>query len=158
MKWILGINNSGRRIPMSMSLSLELTHNLCLEQKLQLEDCYTVKHTAICPECKHKLIRKEIEAGFMASDDDFRTTCPKCGVKFLSHLRVSRRDEDSGKKVFLTESVLMCQQQTLYQMRRIKAGRGRIGHKWLSQVDPNLYYSMLWNFKSYHVAMEQLRS
>ena len=92
-------------------LSLRLEPRLELKHQLQLE-IITTKPKAICPKCKHKLSRKEVADGFTNSFTDMRTTCPKCGTRFLADLLY-----EFGKKVKKTTKqkvTFMCVDQLFY--------------------------------------------
>lgn len=140
-----------------MGLSLGMCQTFQLRQTVRLEDCYSTKHRAICPDCNHKLSRKEVEDGFSSSIYDFTTACPKCGRRFLSELRVYKVDEETGKKTFLNQVHLMCPVQTLNHLLQLKMSNKRVGQKFLIKNYPTTYFSLLWNFKTYASAMRAMK-
>ena len=109
-----------------------------------------------CPKCKHLLDDKEIRAGFSEDPRDFRTTCPKCGEKFLAHLII--KDPVTDKKKEVEKIVFMCPAQTLSAMKKLLATRGKIGIAYLAKHNRQLYYNMVRHWGCYEKAYQACKA
>ena len=135
---------------LEMGMSMRLTTKLSL--KLSCFPDFISKPLGQCPNCKHKLTGEEIKAGFSNSTIDIRTTCPRCGMRFISNLMI---DEHIKKNKFKVE--YLCQSQVLHRMMKIKEKRGRIGIKWLSDHKRPLYYNIVKHFGTYENGLEAMK-
>ena len=106
----------------------------------------------ICPNCKHELNEDEIRAGFSDDPKELRTTCPKCQERFLAHLIIEFKDGETATE----QVVFLCPVQTLDQMRAIKEKRGRLGIKFLSEHDRQLFYNLIRHWGAYDKALKAM--
>ena len=149
-----------------MELRLSLRNSISLRNELrqELKTRITLQHELFgdfvitpkgqCHQCGHVMSNEEIMKGFTDDPFDFRTTCYKCGHRFLTHLIIT--DPKSGDDKEAMPVIYMCKIQTLHALRQVKAARGRVGIKHLANHNRQLFYNMTKYWGSYQTAMRQL--
>lgn len=131
-----------------------LRQSLSLKQYIEMNfGNFISKPEAICPECGHRLKKKEIIEGFSDNPHELRTTCPKCGHQFLATLIISNPD---SKEEIETVSFI-CPVQTLEKMSEIKKQRGRLGVTYLAKNNRELFYNMIRHWGTYPKAIKALK-
>ncbi len=139
----------------TQSLSLSLRQRLSLKQQISFHfGNFITTPRGVCLKCGHKLSEKQIKKGFSDDPQEFRTTCPKCGHRFLAHLIITHKN---GRNQ--TENVVyMCTVQTLEQLKQIKEKRGRIGIAYLAKKNRQLFYNIIRHWGSYPLGLQALKN
>ena len=134
-------------IGLRLSPRLEIGHKI----ELKLIQRYEMVPQTTCPFCGR--VVKPAKENWVSSSTDCRMICSSCGKMFQGLLQIFDQEGiDVGTYHFL------CPDQTLYEMKRIlsRTKRKYLGEKFLHDKYPEVYFSLLKNFRAYRKARKMV--
>lgn len=146
-------------IGICLQVSQEVRQEMRLELTLRQRVLIQISEAIItpqgdCPRCNCKLTEKQIKAGWNCDPYDARTTCPKCGARFVASLLVSKI---GGRK--RKQFRYLCQLQLFTALSDVlrTTGRRLLGRTFLFQKQPELLFNLVRHFGAYELGLAAYR-